>query len=262
MIVSRPFRNRGLSRKSAIYLVVGIWVYSLILTVPPLIGWGKYVNEAANISCSVNWEEQSMNAMSYIMYLFVFGLVLPLGVIIYSYVHIVDTMRQNKIHMGQTTKAEGRVAYMILLMIVAFLVAWSPYAILSLLVQFGDPSLISPAAGVAPALLAKSSICYNPIIYVGLNSQFRQVLKQYLGWNDHSAGSTCETYAMGVSKFITSAVASFPVNSTRIPARISENTRQTELVREKIFLFTDNEQKTGIIEEVECGSSDESLTRL
>lgn len=76
--------------------------------------------------------------------------------------------------MGQTTKAEGRVANMVLLMIVAFLIAWTPYSITALLVQFGDPSVLTPAAGVVPALLAKSSICYNPIIYVGLNSQVRE----------------------------------------------------------------------------------------
>lgn len=73
--------------------------------------------------------------------------------------------------MGQTSKAEGKVAYMVLLMIAAFLVAWTPYSVTALLAQFGDPSLVTPAAGVVPALLAKSSICYNPIIYVGLNSQ-------------------------------------------------------------------------------------------
>lgn len=73
--------------------------------------------------------------------------------------------------MGQTTKAEGRVAYMVLLMIVAFLIAWTPYSVMALLVQFGDPTLVTPAAGIVPALLAKSSICYNPVIYVGLNSQ-------------------------------------------------------------------------------------------
>nr|CAI5827676.1 unnamed protein product [Callosobruchus analis] len=102
--------------------------------------------------------------MSYIIYLFIFGLILPLVVIIYSYVNIICTMRK-------TAKAEGRVAYMILLMIAAFLIAWAPYAICALVVQFGDASMVSPSAGVFPALLAKSSICYNPIIYVGLNSQ-------------------------------------------------------------------------------------------
>ncbi|KAJ8927993.1 hypothetical protein NQ314_019521 [Rhamnusium bicolor] len=155
-------------------------------------GWGKYVQEAANISCSVNWEEQSPNAMTYIVYLFAFGLVLPLGVIIFSYVHIINTMKKSKMRMGQISKAEGRVAYMVLIMIVAFIVAWSPYSICALLVQFGDPSLVSPAAGVVPALLAKSKL---------------------VGMKENCNGSASETYALGVSRFISQAIPNIVENN-------------------------------------------------
>lgn len=51
------------------------------------------------------------------------------------------------------------------------MIAWTPYAIFALIEQFGDPSLITPAMAILPALIAKSSICYNPLIYVGMNSQ-------------------------------------------------------------------------------------------
>jgi hypothetical protein len=73
--------------------------------------------------------------------------------------------------MGQVTKAESKVANMIFIMIIAFLTAWAPYAILALIIQFGDASVVTPGIAVFPALLAKSSICYNPIIYIGLNAQ-------------------------------------------------------------------------------------------
>lgn len=78
------------------------------------------------------------------------------------------------IAMGRVTKAESRVAFMVAIMIVAFFVAWTPYAFLALLVHFGN-SEVSPGYAVVPALVAKSSICYNPVIYVGLNTQVRQV---------------------------------------------------------------------------------------
>lgn len=60
---------------------------------------------------------------------------------------------------------------MVGVMIVAFIVAWTPYATLALVIQFGDASNITPGLAVMPALVAKSSICYNPVIYVGLNTQ-------------------------------------------------------------------------------------------
>ncbi|CAH2267516.1 jg22604 [Pararge aegeria aegeria] len=49
LMVTRPLSSRHLSSKGAVLSVVFIWSYSLALTTPPLMGWGNYVNEAANI---------------------------------------------------------------------------------------------------------------------------------------------------------------------------------------------------------------------
>ncbi|CAG9123138.1 unnamed protein product [Plutella xylostella] len=49
MMVTRPLSSRHLSSKGAILSIMFIWSYSLALTTPPLLGWGNYVNEAANI---------------------------------------------------------------------------------------------------------------------------------------------------------------------------------------------------------------------
>lgn len=49
MMVTRPLNAKHLSSKGAIMSIVFIWTYSLALTTPPLMGWGHYVNEAANI---------------------------------------------------------------------------------------------------------------------------------------------------------------------------------------------------------------------
>uniref|UniRef100_A0A182VXB1 G-protein coupled receptors family 1 profile domain-containing protein n=1 Tax=Anopheles minimus TaxID=112268 RepID=A0A182VXB1_9DIPT len=172
-LISRPFSSRNLSRKGAFLAIFFIWGYSFALTSPPLFGWGAYVEEAANISCSVNWESQTKNATTYIIFLFVFGLVVPLIVIVYSYTNIIVNMRKNSARVGRINRAEQRVTSMVAVMIVAFMVAWTPYAIFALIEQFGPPELIGPGLAVLPALIAKSSICYNPIIYVGMNTQFR-----------------------------------------------------------------------------------------
>ncbi|NP_001138950.1 c-opsin [Tribolium castaneum] len=188
LLIARPFRNNALNFHSAALSVFSIWLYSLSLTIPPLIGWGEYVHEAANLSCSVNWEEKSPNSTSYILYLFAFGLFLPLVIITFSYVNIILTMRRNAaFRVGQVSKAENKVAYMIFIMIIAFLTAWSPYAIMALIVQFGDAALVTPGMAVIPALLAKSSICYNPVIYIGLNAQFQQAWMQK--WKKNRRGS-------------------------------------------------------------------------
>nr|BAQ54764.1 opsin, pteropsin type [Macromia amphigena] len=181
VMISKPFQVYRLSQKGAVALIGAIWVYALLLTAPPLFGWGDYVHESANISCSVNWESKTFSATTYIIFLFAMGLVVPLIVISFSYLNIIWTMKKNATAMGRVTKAECRVTVMVFVMIVAFLVAWTPYSVLALLVAFGDASLISPGVAVVPALMAKSSICYNPIIYVGLNTQFRSAWHKLLG---------------------------------------------------------------------------------
>nr|QYF06563.1 ciliary opsin [Macrobiotus sp.] len=62
---------------------------------------------------------------------------------------------------------------MIIFMVAAFLFAWMPYAVVSLIVVFGGDYLITPSAAAAPAIFAKSSIIYNPIIYVLTNPKVR-----------------------------------------------------------------------------------------
>lgn len=121
-----------------------IWTYSFIVTSPPLFGWGEYVNEAADIrwvlfhfhfliilctdlhgknsfnSCSINWETQTPNATSYIIFLFIFGLIGPMSVIIYSYTQISITLRKTKRSAklsSQVERAERKVNAMIVLMV-------------------------------------------------------------------------------------------------------------------------------------------------
>ncbi|GBP65284.1 hypothetical protein EVAR_37132_1 [Eumeta japonica] len=53
---------------------------------------------------------------------------------------------------------------------------------------------ISPGAGVIPALIAKSSICYDPLIYVGMNTQFRQSIKRFFGIHRKGASQTEKGY--------------------------------------------------------------------
>ncbi|XP_049875541.1 opsin-VA-like [Pectinophora gossypiella] len=192
LMVTRPLSCRHLTPRGALLSILFIWSYSLALTTPPLMGWGNYVNEAANISCSVNWHEQSTNSLTYILFLFAMGQIFPFAVISFSYANIIYTMKKNSQRLGRVNRAEARATAMVFLMIVAFTVAWTPYSIFALIEQFGTQGTISPGAGVIPALVAKSSICYDPLIYVGMNTQFRQSIKRLFGIHTKDRTSLAE----------------------------------------------------------------------
>ncbi|XP_028031973.1 parapinopsin-like [Bombyx mandarina] len=232
LMVTRPLTSRHLSSKGAVLSIMFIWTYSLALTTPPLLGWGNYVNEAANISCSVNWHEQSTNTLTYIMFLFAMGQILPLSVITFSYVNIIRTLKRNSQRLGRVSRAEARATAMVFIMIIAFTVAWTPYSLFALMEQFATEGIVSPGASVIPALVAKSSICYDPLIYVGMNTQFRQSIKRIFGIHTKSKNSHTER---GYNNTLMSPAHKLSLNNTKFNSETNSSTATKTLKDKRVF---------------------------
>ena len=62
--------------------------------------------------------------------------------------------------------------------ITAFMLSWSPYSLASLISIFRGNSVLSAGEAEVPALMAKASVIYNPIVYTVMNRRFRRTL-----WN-------------------------------------------------------------------------------
>lgn len=60
---------------------------------------------------------------------------------------------------------------MVVVMIVAFMVGWTPYAVFSLLVTSHPSIKLDPRLASIPAFFSKTAAVYNPIIYVFMNKQ-------------------------------------------------------------------------------------------
>lgn len=60
---------------------------------------------------------------------------------------------------------------MAVVMIVAFMVGWTPYAAFSILVTASPSIHLDPRMASIPAFLSKTAAVYNPIIYVFMNKQ-------------------------------------------------------------------------------------------
>lgn len=74
--------------------VAGSWLYSLMWTLPPLLGWSHYGPEGPGTSCSVEWRRRSVGGMSYVVCLFVFCLALPLLLMLLCYIRILQFIRE------------------------------------------------------------------------------------------------------------------------------------------------------------------------
>ena len=74
---------------------------------------------------------------------------------------------------------------------IGFFAAWSPYAVVSMWAAFGHIDNIPPLAFALPAMFAKSSTTYNPIIYLTLRPNIRRVMYRDLGTLWHACVRGC-----------------------------------------------------------------------
>ncbi|KAM8838687.1 teleost multiple tissue opsin a [Synchiropus picturatus] len=184
------------------------WVYSLVWTVPPLFGWNRYGPEGPGTTCSVDWTARSANYVSYIICLFIFCLIVPFMVIVFSYGKLLYAIRQvSGINASMSRKREQRVLLMVLIMVVCYLFCWLPYGIMALMATFGPPGLVTPVASIIPSVLAKTSTVINPVIYVFMNKQFYRCFRALLH---------CETPRRGSSIRSSSRVATKAVRGVAI----------------------------------------------
>uniref|UniRef100_A0A6J0UQP0 Parapinopsin-like n=1 Tax=Pogona vitticeps TaxID=103695 RepID=A0A6J0UQP0_9SAUR len=180
IVVAKPLGTLTFTTRKAMIGVAVSWIWSLVWNTPPLFGWGGYQMEGVMTSCAPDWYNSDPINVSYIICYFLFCFTIPFITILVSYGYLLRTLRQvAKIGVaqgGSTTKAEAQVSRMVIVMVMAFLICWLPYATFALVVV-GNPKIyINPIIATVPMYMAKSSTFYNPIIYIFMNKQFRDCL--------------------------------------------------------------------------------------
>uniref|UniRef100_A0A3P9IGL8 Parapinopsin b n=1 Tax=Oryzias latipes TaxID=8090 RepID=A0A3P9IGL8_ORYLA len=183
-VVCKPLGQMTFQKKHAVGGIVLSWLWSLTWNVPPLLGWGRYELEGVGTSCAPDWHSKDPSNVSYILAYFAVCFAVPFALIVGSYTKLMWTLHQVSrmtcVEGGAVAKGEMKVASMVVLMVLTFLVAWLPYTILALLVVYSPDIKIHPLVDTVPVYMAKSSTVYNPIIYIYLNNQFRRYAVPFL----------------------------------------------------------------------------------
>ena len=169
-------------------VIVLLWCLALIWSLFPLLGWNAYVSEGANAVCSIRWHSpSSITNTSYVACMFIFFFFIPLLIIIISYTmaywNVRRMVKQAEIIWGANAAATiAAIAKSVCLakisamMVTGFLVAWTPYAVVSLYSAVSGPEHIPTVATIVPAMFAKSSCLYNPLIHFFVYKKFRESL--------------------------------------------------------------------------------------
>ncbi|XP_041861070.1 parapinopsin a [Melanotaenia boesemani] len=188
IIVCYPMGAVLFQTRHAVAGVVLSWVWSFVWNTPPLFGWGSFELEGVKISCAPDWYSRDIGNMSYIIIYFSLCFAVPFFTIMVSYSRLLWTLRQvTKLQVSEdrsTYRVEMQVARMVVVMVLAFLVTWLPYAAMALAVIMDSSLYVDPVIATIPVYFAKSSTVYNPIIYIFMNRQFRSYAVSTLlcGW--------------------------------------------------------------------------------
>ena len=172
-------------KRNSLYLIIPSLFYGFMWACFPLFGWSKYVPESEQ-RCSINLYDHHAGTISYLYSLLIFCYVLPVIIMILSFIknkkQFIKMRRFNnsmkRAANGTTGSMERRYTRLVLVMVIAFLLAWTPYAIVVFLVSFNKK--VSLVWSDFAALIGKTSSCYNPIIYAFLYGKYRLAVAELL----------------------------------------------------------------------------------
>ncbi|XP_053323871.1 opsin-5-like [Spea bombifrons] len=185
-----PTCGNRLDRRLGCILVACAWAFAGIFAFCPLLHWGEYGVEPYGTACCIDWYSSNINkvAMSYTIALFLVCFILPCGIIITSFTLILITVKESWKAVARHGAVPARMKNVQTIIIkqsiavfIGFFTAWSPYAVISMWVTFGSVDIIPPLAFAVPSVFAKSSTIYNPIIYLFLKPNFRNILTKSFG---------------------------------------------------------------------------------
>lgn len=181
MVVCKPISNFRFGENHAIMGVAWTWFAAFSCAVPPLVGWSRFIPEGMQCICGVDYYTRApgYNNESFVVYMFVCHFSVPLTIITFCYGRLLCAVKEAAAAQQEsetTQRAEKEVSRMVVLMVIAFLVCWLPYASSAFYVFTHKGSQFGPIFMTLPSFFSKSSSIYNILIYIFMNRQFRHCM--------------------------------------------------------------------------------------
>ncbi|XP_044127205.1 opsin-5-like [Bufo gargarizans] len=181
----RPHQAHKVDKDFISVAILVIWISAIIWAGSPVLGWGSFI-ESKYGTCEIDWSlaTSSTPYKFYAIGVFLSGFFIPVMIMISCYVSIIRAVQEShrSSRGGDISQRqlmiERQITRVSFVICTAFVLAWSPYAVISMWSACGYqvPALTT----VVATLFAKSASFYNPMIYLGLSPKFRHELRALL----------------------------------------------------------------------------------
>ena len=184
LTITKSFSSESyFDKRQVLLIIVALWLYSFGLSVAPLVGWSSYGLEGTNATCSIEWNSNLKADKAYFGFVFFACYFLPITVISFCYYKIHKATKQVVANTSEIqrfaknvsqalVRKQRKSAMYFLVIIVSFMVCWTPYAIVSFSSVLGIS--LSPVASSSSGVFAKISFFLNPILYALFSRKFRK----------------------------------------------------------------------------------------
>ena len=174
LIIVHPQKKILLSWWLCGVLCVCCWVYSILVALPAVFGWGRFAWVRRNYICNYDWTYNM--AYNGVVFFFLFGIVS--AIMFYCYYNIYKVFRESKQRIAVEgvkgkgpSKDEMRLAIQLLVIFIIYNICWTPYLAISL---FIDPIGQRPEwLHCIFIMLAYWNSAVNILVYLYYNRVFR-----------------------------------------------------------------------------------------
>lgn len=184
------------NRRSLLQLVF-IWSWALLWSTPPMLGWGRYIPEGLQVSCTFDYLTRTPANIAFNYCLFGLGFLLPVAVTVVAYAGIVRSVTAQSKNLSDACRRLGasrsvhgpgsqeyqlelQLAKVAAATVCLFVVSWLPYAVIAQLAINGYQSHVTPYVTEVPVMFAKASAIWNPIVYGLSHPRYKKELRRML----------------------------------------------------------------------------------
>ncbi|XP_068743075.1 melatonin receptor type 1B-like [Montipora capricornis] len=189
----KTYRSIFTPRKSVLFGGI-VWLISLLLSLPPLLGWADYRYIPGQSYCFVFWP----SSVYYLYFMFTICFLGPPFVMSLSYYRILRFTREAKRKIKQhrntnesehytkrrgghirMTPEEVKITYTLLIVVACFMISWTPFVItMFMLVYYPHP--LPRAIHFGTLFLGYASCMLNPFVYGIRNEAFKtELVRQF-----------------------------------------------------------------------------------
>ncbi|CAL1544445.1 unnamed protein product, partial [Lymnaea stagnalis] len=158
--------------RNVFFMCMGVWIFSGLLSVPPLMGWAAYSYLPTASVCFCDWSV----SFSYALFMIFICFCVPCLVMCLCNVGILRAYFQSRKALLAFGDKQFQLSASLLVVIVIFVISWFPYCV-SMFVSVFSPELSSRRLDVTSLFLGYSNSCVNPIVYGVMNKKFRSAYR-------------------------------------------------------------------------------------